>query len=721
VGPLTGRQSLRRPNAHDFISPPASTSSNVTYRHALVRRSDSLIVAAVVMVAVLLTPGTSYGSDTSTRWDSFSESSSCGDPFTRGPFASKRGYLSNTETILGPFGTYFGRSIAEIRTKLRYWTVPQSGGLRVPVHVAMLPSLQKVAESLNTHAAQGRIYRITSVGAFVPRTIGDRHQVSRHALGLAIDLNPAQNPYREDGVLITNMPGWFVAAWKDAGFCWGGDWIGVKDPMHFSWMGPGSTPWDTDSLEPTAPHTSKTSFGGAVANHVTEFASVMTRYSLSVVDGTGNGTSDVVGLRSHPEGAVIDIASSALGFGKCSIGRWFVPDTSVDDADLVVFADVDGDSGQDLVALTIDGGLLDATVATRRERFKDPTESATGLGADAAAVVGADFDDDHIADLWEATPDGRLKVWRGPNFTQLISDSVLPAGAPLQIAAGDRDGGNTPELYALYPNGGGSRIDVLTFGGSWSKETSVTVNKASDSIAAIGAGDYDGDGRADAQVLVTSGQLLVYIGNSSTGIPYSRWFLNPDWECENLVLLDYTGTFMDDDDSIFTLSIESIAAVGVTKGCNPPFNDKFCPSLDVTREQMAAFLVRALGLTDNTHSGFTDVPAGSTFANDIGKLATAGITKGCNPPANTKFCPKDHVSREQMAAFMARALQLTDNTHSGFTDVAAGSTFASDIGKLATAGITKGCNPPANDEFCPTDSVTREQMAAFLDRAGLGS
>jgi hypothetical protein len=178
---------------------------------------------------------------------------------------------------------------------------------------------------------------------------------------------------------------------------------------------------------------------------------------------------------------------------------------------------------------------------------------------------------------------------------------------------------------------------------------------------------------------------------------------------------------MDDDDSIFAHSIESIAAVGVTKGCNPPFNDKFCPRLDVTREQMAAFLVRALGLTDNTHTGFTDVPVGSTFANDIGKLATAGITKGCNPPANTMFCPKDHVSREQMAAFMARALQLTENTHPGFTDVPAGSTFANDIGKLATAGITKGCNPPANDKFCPNDSVTREQMAAFLDRAGLGS
>jgi hypothetical protein len=55
---------------------------------------------------------------------------------------------------------------------------------------------------------------------------------------------------------------------------------------------------------------------------------------------------------------------------------------------------------------------------------------------------------------------------------------------------------------------------------------------------------------------------------------------------------------------------------------------------------------------------FEDVPAGSTFASDIGWLDRFGITKGCNPPDNTRFCPKDPVTREQMAAFMHR---LSDN------------------------------------------------------------
>ena len=46
-----------------------------------------------------------------------------------------------------------------------------------------------------------------------------------------------------------------------------------------------------------------------------------------------------------------------------------------------------------------------------------------------------------------------------------------------------------------------------------------------------------------------------------------------------------------------------------------------------------------------------------------------------------------------------------------------GAFFESEIDRLAQAGITLGCNPPANDQFCPLESVTRAQMATFLDRA----
>ncbi len=177
-----------------------------------------------------------------------------------------------------------------------------------------------------------------------------------------------------------------------------------------------------------------------------------------------------------------------------------------------------------------------------------------------------------------------------------------------------------------------------------------------------------------------------------------------------------TGTFSDDDGSIHEPSIEAIAAAGITRGCNPPVNDRFCPGDVVTRGQMAAFLSRAFGLSAATADPFVD-DDGSVFDADISRLAAAGVTRGCNPPVNDRYCPGDVVTRGQMAAFLVRAFGLAaDESGNAFVDDD-GSVFAADIEALAASGITKGCNPPVNDRFCPADFVTREQMATFLARA----
>jgi ribosomal protein L24E len=176
-------------------------------------------------------------------------------------------------------------------------------------------------------------------------------------------------------------------------------------------------------------------------------------------------------------------------------------------------------------------------------------------------------------------------------------------------------------------------------------------------------------------------------------------------------------SFTDDDGSIFEADIEWLAAEGITKGCNPPPNDLFCPDAVVTRGQMAAFLVRALDLTDDGGGDLFVDDDGSIFEASIDKLASAGITKGCNPPDNTLFCPDDPVTRGQMAAFLVRALGYADDGGGNLFVDDDGSIFETAIDKLATAGVTRGCNPPVNDQFCPNTNVTRGQMAAFLHRA----
>ena len=183
-----------------------------------------------------------------------------------------------------------------------------------------------------------------------------------------------------------------------------------------------------------------------------------------------------------------------------------------------------------------------------------------------------------------------------------------------------------------------------------------------------------------------------------------------------LAALPPGGSFTDDDGNIHESAIEAIAAEGITRGCNPPLNSLYCPDATVTRGQMAAFLVRALGLAADDGDLFMD-DDGHVFEGDINKLATAGITRGCNPPANTMYCPDDSVTRGQMAAFLVRAMGYSD---SGVGDLFVdddGSVFEADIDRLGTAGVTKGCNPPVNDRYCPNELVKRDQMASFLTRA----
>lgn len=175
------------------------------------------------------------------------------------------------------------------------------------------------------------------------------------------------------------------------------------------------------------------------------------------------------------------------------------------------------------------------------------------------------------------------------------------------------------------------------------------------------------------------------------------------------------GTFIDDDGSVFEGSIEAVYAAGITVGCGSR-GIRFCPEDVVTRGQMAAFLSRALNLPAGPADRFTDDDK-SIYEAAIDKVAAAGITLGCNPPANTRFCPNRSVTRAEMATFLVRAFpaKMPTAPPNAFTDDNS-DIHEANIDKIAAAGVTVGCNPPANDHFCPRSKITRGQMAAFLTR-----
>lgn len=161
--------------------------------------------------------------------------------------------------------------------------------------------------------------------------------------------------------------------------------------------------------------------------------------------------------------------------------------------------------------------------------------------------------------------------------------------------------------------------------------------------------------------------------------------------------------------------IETLLHRGVTSGC---VGDDYCPAASVTRAQMAIFVLRSLLGAVYTppacKDAFDDVLCPSAFADWIEDLHARGIVSGCG---GDNFCPAANVTRAQMAIFMLKGLigpDYTPPTCTGvFDDVPCSSLFAAWVEDLADRGITSGCG---GDDYCPGAPVSRGQMAVFLSK-----
>jgi hypothetical protein len=221
---------------------------------------------------------------------------------------------------------------------------------------------------------------------------------------------------------------------------------------------------------------------------------------------------------------------------------------------------------------------------------------------------------------------------------------------------------------------------------------------------------FDGTGFGHRDGIVDESLTFVVGPQSPAGgsIPRSR-------------ILHIGGSFADvPTANIFYRHIETLLHYGVTGGCAT--QDSYCPGDITLRKQMAVFLLKALlfacYVPPAATGVFTDVPSDDPFAPWIEDLAARGITGGCGTDI---YCPNDPVKRKQMAVFLLKTLEGSGYTPPAavgiFDDVPAADTFAPWIEDLYNRGITGGCSggpPPAPIFFCPENSVTRGQMAAFL-------
>ena len=152
----------------------------------------------------------------------------------------------------------------------------------------------------------------------------------------------------------------------------------------------------------------------------------------------------------------------------------------------------------------------------------------------------------------------------------------------------------------------------------------------------------------------------------------------------------------------------------VTRGCT---TTTFCPDANLTRQQFVTFLWRAAGQPTPPYLGsetFTDVRPGVYAEESIGWAVANGVTRGCTPgDFDWQFCPTQSVTRGQMATLLYRHTEADyiGKTPS-HTDIEINDFYAVSTAWLTDFQVVPGCGPGL---FCPNRDATRAEAAVFIN------
>ena len=134
---------------------------------------------------------------------------------------------------------------------------------------------------------------------------------------------------------------------------------------------------------------------------------------------------------------------------------------------------------------------------------------------------------------------------------------------------------------------------------------------------------------------------------------------------------------------------------------------QFAPADNVTRAEFAKILVNAIGIdVSGYESEFEDVKASDWYAPFVSAAAKSGIILG----ADGRFMPNQNITRQDMAVMIKRALNLDDSEYKEvFNDSAYISDYAQKaIFAVYKKGIMQGSG---NGQFNPLSNATRAEAA----------
>ncbi|MBT2689205.1 N-acetylmuramoyl-L-alanine amidase [Bacillus sp. ISL-47] len=141
-------------------------------------------------------------------------------------------------------------------------------------------------------------------------------------------------------------------------------------------------------------------------------------------------------------------------------------------------------------------------------------------------------------------------------------------------------------------------------------------------------------------------------------------------------------------------------------------NQTFRPELDVTREEAATMIGRALKLDGTKRStSFPDVKADSYASGYIQSAVEANILTGYE---DDTFKPKEKITRGEMAYLLKRAFNLSATSNVFFSDVAKSGAQYNAINAVVTAGIANGY---PTGSYKPLNPINRMEFSLLVARA----
>lgn len=159
-------------------------------------------------------------------------------------------------------------------------------------------------------------------------------------------------------------------------------------------------------------------------------------------------------------------------------------------------------------------------------------------------------------------------------------------------------------------------------------------------------------------------------------------------------------------------AVKQLAARQLVQGVSL---DRFEPKRAVTRAEFTAMLVRSLGITRQADAAFTDVQPDKWYADAVSAAKQAGIVNGVT---SASFGPDAAITRQEMAAMLVRAYAYATGTQAGaagnsaFTDTQDVPQWAKTaIGQAVQLGLLKG---QAAGRFEPEQRGTRAESAQMI-------